>query len=157
MNQNTTSVVSLSWRGARITADNVNHRDEDGETILHYACRKDKPRLVRNVLEMGADINLATPYGNTPLELVVRCPAFVECSRILIDHRAVEIRYMSEYESRVIRVILQAFASCRLASLAVAGLSLTCPLKHVRRQDVNVMRLVAKHVWSTRFDDEWEE
>jgi ankyrin repeat protein len=47
----------------------VNAREPDGATALHWAARVDDPESVRLLVRAGADVNLANRYGVTPLML----------------------------------------------------------------------------------------
>ena len=44
--------------------------DEEGQTLLHYACRKGNTSLTTNLLEAGADPTVQDSHGNTPLHYV---------------------------------------------------------------------------------------
>ena len=44
--------------------------DEEGQTLLHYACRKGYTFLTRGLLEAGADPTVQDNQGNTPLHYV---------------------------------------------------------------------------------------
>jgi ankyrin repeat protein len=48
---------------------NVNAREADGATALHWAARVDDLESIRILLRAGADANLANRYGVTPLML----------------------------------------------------------------------------------------
>jgi len=48
---------------------NVNAREADGTTALHWAVRADDQELVRLLLRAGADVRAANRYGITPLQL----------------------------------------------------------------------------------------
>jgi len=48
---------------------NVNAREADGTTPLHWAVRGDDPESVQLLLRAGADVNVANRYGVTPLML----------------------------------------------------------------------------------------
>lgn len=46
----------------------VNHRDDSGRTVLHYACRSGRPEAVASLLASGADVNIRAKDGITPLQ-----------------------------------------------------------------------------------------
>lgn len=62
----------------------INYADEFGQTALHYAVYVGKPRMVSNIerrsltsqvkilLDLGADINIASSSGLTPVSLATR-------------------------------------------------------------------------------------
>ena len=53
----------------------VDHKSEHGRTQLHGACIIGKTDVVRGLLLLGADINLADETGKTPLDYALRFPA----------------------------------------------------------------------------------
>lgn len=46
---------------------NVNHRNQNRQTPLHYACSKNHGVITQVLLEAGADVNASDKYGATPL------------------------------------------------------------------------------------------
>ncbi|CRG86823.1 Voltage-dependent N-type calcium channel subunit alpha-1B [Talaromyces islandicus] len=51
----------------------VDHLDVDGHSALHYSCAEGIPLdIVKVLIEAGADINLRTPDGGSPLKLTKR-------------------------------------------------------------------------------------
>jgi ankyrin repeat protein len=51
----------------------VNHSDHDGYTSLHECAYKGAPlRVIRYLVELGADVNQATYDGCTPLFLAAK-------------------------------------------------------------------------------------
>ncbi|KAL1845447.1 hypothetical protein Plec18170_009766 [Paecilomyces lecythidis] len=77
------------------------------DTPLMAAASDNKPDLVCQLLQMGADPN-EEHYGNTPLEGVVQ-PGFVDVLKVLLDHGAIitariERRYRMpdlQYQARI--------------------------------------------------------
>ena len=54
----------------------VDHKSgEHGRTQLHGACMIGKTDVVRGLLLLGADINIADATGKTPLDYALRFPA----------------------------------------------------------------------------------
>lgn len=47
----------------------LNLQDEDGNTALHHACKKDKPRIVYNLLLMDADKDIKNTDNLTAYEI----------------------------------------------------------------------------------------
>ena len=47
--------------------DDVNSRDEDGDTPLHFAARWGNPANVQVLLDAGADVMARDKFGLTPL------------------------------------------------------------------------------------------
>ena len=93
---------------------NVNHPDNQGQTALHYLCRyakqwgsnvitqtidgvtttlpntrfQEHTEIFNLLLKKGADVNLLTGYGYTPLHLASECDAH-SFIRILIEYGAI--------------------------------------------------------------------
>ena len=63
---------------------NVNAREADGTTALHWAVRSDDLDLVRLLLRAGADARAANRYGVTPLQLAA-VNGSVTTARTLLD------------------------------------------------------------------------
>ena len=47
----------------------VNAKDNDGNTLLHHAARRNKSARAEELLKGGADVNAKNKLGNTPLHL----------------------------------------------------------------------------------------
>lgn len=45
----------------------VNARDSDGVTLLHFCCERQEIELARYLLDQGADVNAVDHFGGTPL------------------------------------------------------------------------------------------
>ena len=58
--------------------------DEEGRTLLHYACRKGYISLTTELLEAGADPTVQDNQGNTPLHYVCE-RGDILCSKYFID------------------------------------------------------------------------
>ena len=50
----------------------ANAKDSNGWTPLHEAVRGNSEAIVELLVEMGADVNAQTAYGETPLKLAKR-------------------------------------------------------------------------------------
>lgn len=50
----------------------VNDRDSTGYGLLHYAAISNQPEIIKLLINNGADPEITTPYGLTPLFLAVR-------------------------------------------------------------------------------------
>lgn len=49
----------------------MNGCDQDGWTILHYACEKGWLKLVKSLIKSKSDVNAQTVYNDTPLLLAL--------------------------------------------------------------------------------------
>ena len=50
----------------------VNAKNEDGQTPLHFAARRGHTETVKYLVEKGADVNAKNKYGQTPLHYAAR-------------------------------------------------------------------------------------
>ena len=50
---------------------NLNHKDEDGKTSLHYCAAHNNYDIAKIILEKGCDINICDNHGNNPLWVAV--------------------------------------------------------------------------------------
>lgn len=63
---------------------NVDEPDATGETPLFHACHNNQSEIVRLLLDAGADANLATGAGDTPLATACLHTLSQECDRSII-------------------------------------------------------------------------
>src|SRR5690349_7265392 len=65
------SLAALSVQGASPLAKNtnVNARQADGMTALHWAAQREDAALTKQLLQSGADARATNRYGITPLAL----------------------------------------------------------------------------------------
>ena len=63
----------------------VNAKDKDGWTPLHWAVREGYPEIAKLLIEHGADVNTMDYKGYTTLHLVLDNP---EIAKLLIEHGA---------------------------------------------------------------------
>ena len=62
--------------------------DEDGATILHWACRGNSLEVVKLLLQQGVNVGLRNSNWETPLEDLKREKKFEDVARLLIDYGA---------------------------------------------------------------------
>lgn len=78
---------------------NVNARDEQGRTALHYAAknlfnrpdgweRPDRVGVAALLLDWGADPNVQDNWGNTPLSLALKWKSYQEMALLLLSRGA---------------------------------------------------------------------
>lgn len=59
-----------TWEPLALAIKKVNHRNNSGRTVLHYAAEyKGSPELVKLLLQRGADSKLKDNSGNTPADV----------------------------------------------------------------------------------------
>ncbi len=51
---------------------NINEKNINGETILHYACSKGHTQLISYLLTVGADMEILNDNSETPLLVATR-------------------------------------------------------------------------------------
>ena len=75
-------VVTLVESGA-----NINAKNDDGESPLHFAAMYGNVQITRFLLSTGADIRIVDDEGNTPLHWAAAAGQLHQV-RLLIDHGA---------------------------------------------------------------------
>jgi ankyrin repeat protein len=62
---------------ALLSQEALNHKDGQGNTILHILCRSKrwKTAWIRQVVELGADVNTQDGLGRTPLHVIMETGA----------------------------------------------------------------------------------
>lgn len=48
---------------------NLSIQDQDGNTALHHACKKDRPRMVYNLLIVDSDRTIKNKENMTPYDI----------------------------------------------------------------------------------------
>ncbi|XP_002730708.1 acyl-CoA-binding domain-containing protein 6-like [Saccoglossus kowalevskii] len=67
--------------------DVTNQVDDQGLTLLHWACDRGLEKMVNLLLKYNANINAKDEDGQTPLHYAVTCE-FVPVIKLLLDHGA---------------------------------------------------------------------
>ena len=65
----------------------VNDKDREEVTILHYAIHSDNPELIKYLIEKGANVNAKNRFGETVLHYAV-CRNNLELAKILVEKGA---------------------------------------------------------------------
>ena len=81
-NENITEIKSLLNQGA-----NVNVREKDGQTPLHYAAYLNNINIAKLLIDSGADVNVQDEDGWAPLRWAVRAENF-DLVKLLIENGA---------------------------------------------------------------------
>jgi ankyrin repeat protein len=95
-NYDSLSSLLIIFREGRSTAvpvllthhADVNARDQDHWTPLHFASWYGHPRVARLLLEQGAVVNSKTKFGVTPLSLLSEKNGNLEVAQLLLEHGA---------------------------------------------------------------------
>ena len=75
--------VGLAKEALSSDPDLINHRSPHGDTPLHVAARFGNPKLVRLLIDRGADVNAEDFDGNTPMDAAIDTGASKEVEEIL--------------------------------------------------------------------------
>lgn len=117
---------------------------------IHAAAKYDRPKLVRELINLGSDVNaLETHSSQTPLEkaLVYRAS---DTPRVLLDAGAQWKEFLARNSDTNWSAWLAAREQFRTCSLAVLGLQ-RCGSRVIGcRNGVDVLRIVARCIWSLR-------
>lgn len=106
---------------------NVDCRDEEGYTVLHYAARYKWPDVVQSVVEKGCDVNAKNSVGDTPVHLACNffsirnitehlINAFIEVVDILMKKGA-EINSWNNYGETPLVLAARSFFSVKDVNL----------------------------------------
>jgi hypothetical protein len=144
--------------GANVNA-RVNVRNNDGWTPLHVASLKGRVNVVRMLLDAGALVDATNKHGVTPLDRAVRYEC-VNVMQLLVD-RGAKVSNVKLAAVRVLAIpdwvttFIESRSKCRYASITIIGIHKYHRTTVTGNNDINVLRLIAKHIWSTRMDDVW--
>jgi hypothetical protein len=129
---------------------------KQGWTALHFASYQCDVVIMKMLLDAGAvvDANVASDPG-TPLSVAIRSRS-VSCIKLLIDHGA-DIGKVTLNDTLPLPHWIHELVLCRLrcrhAAIIVMGIHKFRKTSIPHENDNNVLRLVAKHVWSLRMDE----
>jgi ankyrin repeat protein len=138
---------------------NVNARTNSGNTPLHHASWQGQVDIVRVLLDAGAFVDVTDVKDQrTPLYFVIR-DNHVEAAQLLIDRggRVSNVR-LDKYLPSIpdwVTTFIESRSKCRCASITIIGIHRYHRTIMTGNNDINVLRLIAKHIWSARMDDVW--
>jgi ankyrin repeat protein len=142
---------------------NVNARDIDGWTPLHHASLNGQIKVVRVLLEAGAIVDATTNvtgFSWTPLYWAI-LNKHVDVARLLIDWGGnvsnVELDFGVPAIPDLIAAYAQSRSNCRTVSITIMGIHKYHRTTVTGNNDINVLRLISKLIWSTRKDDGWTQ
>jgi ankyrin repeat protein len=122
---------------------------ESNETPLHRAAMLGRIDTARVLVEHGALIDAVDANGHTPLYIALS-HGRQSVATLLLDHGASWKSCACEVPKWVDDYV-KARDACRRACVALS--SLRC--NGTRMIDINVLRLMGKHLWSFRKDQSW--
>jgi ankyrin repeat protein len=136
---------------------NVNAR-ANGSTPLHYASSWGYANVAGILLDAGALVDVANNVGNTPLHLAIE-HVCVDVAQILIDRGAkvsnVKLDRVLPAIPDWVTAFIESRSKCRTAANIIIGIHKYHRTNVTGNNDINVIRLISKHIWSTRMDDVW--
>jgi ankyrin repeat protein len=136
----------------------VNARDKDGWTPLFMASLCSKVDVVRVLLDAGANPDRATNFGHTPLHRAITDDR-INVAQLLIDRGAkVSNVQLGEYVRAIpdwVTAFVASRLNCRSVAVIVIGIHKYHRTHVTGNNDINVLRLIGKHVWSLRMEDVW--
>jgi ankyrin repeat protein len=137
---------------------NVNSRDGDGWTPLHKASTQGQTAVARVLLDAGANVDATNADGRTPLRYAIRNYRS-SVVKLLIDRganvAAIKLdRFIPILPDWVNSIIGSSY--CRTVAIIIIGIR-----KYQRTttayNDINVIRLIGKHIWTSRNSKAWIE
>jgi ankyrin repeat protein len=138
---------------------NVNARNNLGYTPLHYASASGPHvKVVRVLLDAGALVDATGIDDWTPLYVGI-LNEHVEVTRLLIDRGGkLSNVVLDEYLTTIpdwIPAFIESRSRCQFVSIAIIGIHKYHRTKVTGNNDINVIKLISKHIWSMRMDDGW--
>jgi hypothetical protein len=137
---------------------NVSARTDEGWTPLHFASWNGHVNVVRVLLDAGVLVDVTDDYGWTPLYHALKYER-VDVAQLLIDRGAKVSNVILDRDVPAIPDWVTAFvesrSNCRCAAIIIIGIHKYRRTTVTGNNDINVLRLVSKHIWSTRMDNVW--
>jgi ankyrin repeat protein len=132
---------------------NVNARDSTGWTPLYMASMGRNIDIVRALLDANAIVDAQTDFGATPLVIAIKNNS-LSISKLLIDRGAnASLTHIPFPECQWVDTFIESRSTCRSVAIIVIGMRKYHRTNITGNNDVNVLKLVSKHVWSSRMDD----
>jgi ankyrin repeat protein len=137
---------------------NVNARTITGYVPLLVASWNWHVDVVCVLLDVGAIVDATDYNGWTPLHRAIN-NKYVRVAQLLIDRGAkVSNVKLDEYVPAIpdwVTTFVESRSNCRSVSIAIIGIHKYRRTNVTGNNDINVLRLISKHIWSTRMDDMW--
>jgi ankyrin repeat protein len=127
---------------------NVNLRSKDGESALDIAVLTNSVECTKELVQAGAELDIPSGFSNrNPLEEAIRKQRY-ECAEYLLD---VGAKLPSDDAPSWAKVMITKRRNALSSTWAFLG---------VMRKRVRIYKdmatLLAKYLWSTRFEQKWE-
>jgi hypothetical protein len=139
---------------------NVNARTYDGYTPLHCASLNGDDIVVRVLLDAGAMVDAKCRSGWTPLYFAIRNKR-VDVARLMVDQGAKlsNVKLDMYYVPAIpywVTAFIESRSKCQSVSIVMIGIHKYRRTTVTGDNDINVIRLISKLIWSTRMDDAWK-
>jgi ankyrin repeat protein len=138
---------------------NVNARDLYGWTPLYMAAMYGNIDIVRILLDSNAIVDVSAK-DKTALFIAIYNNS-VDVARLLVERGAkvsnVELTKGMPVIPDWVTAYVMARSTCRNVSITMIGIHKYRRTNVTGNNDVNVLRLVSKHIWSSRMDDMWSQ
>jgi hypothetical protein len=158
----------LLWTVYKGRDDCVNYCIEMGANVnvldgfrcipLRFASLKGYVNIVRALLDAGAIVDVTDNDGFTPLYFAFHNER-PDVVRLLIDRGAkvsnVKLGKLLPTIPDWITTLFESRSNCRFVSIAIIVIHKYRRTTVTGNHDINVLRLISKHIWSTRMDDAW--
>jgi ankyrin repeat protein len=110
------------------------------------------------LLDAGAIVDAKDVNGYTPLYMAI-CRKLIDIARLLIDRGGKVSNVKLDGSVPAIPDWVTSYvasrSNCRIVSIIIIGIHKYHRTNITGNNDVNVLKLVGKHVWSSRMDDCW--
>jgi ankyrin repeat protein len=136
----------------------VNASDSIGRTPLHVASMWGHVNVARVLLDAGALVDARNVNGWTALHHAIEFER-VDVARLLVD-RGANVSSMNWCPGlpRIpdwISEFIESRSNCRTAAIVIIGIHKYRRTTMTGNNDINVLRLISKHIWSTRMGGMW--
>jgi ankyrin repeat protein len=133
---------------------NANAGNDSGYTPLYFASSWGHLNVVHVLLDAGAIVDTTSKIGRTPLYSAIR-NKHVDVARVLLDRGAKVSNITLGAIPDWVTKFVESRSNCRCAAFAIIGIHKYHRTSVTGNNDINVLRLIAKHIWSMRMDDVW--
>jgi ankyrin repeat protein len=137
---------------------NVDVRSDDGFTPLHLASLNGHVDAARVLLDAGAFVDATDAFWGTPLHGAI-LNNHMDIARLMIDWGAKVSNVKLDKELPAIpnwiTPFIESRSKCRVVCIIIIGIHKYHRTNITGNNDINVLRIIGKHIWSTRMDDMW--
>ena len=134
----------------------VNATDNEGWTPLHHASYGGHANIGRMLLDACAIVDTHDNDGHTPLYLAIRWNRR-DIAKLLIDRGALVSNVtLDSYLPTIpdwINTFISSRSNCRNVAIVVIGIHKYHRTNVTGNNDINVLKLISKHIWTTRMEE----